>query len=157
MAKIKEIHAMEVLDSRGNPTVSCKVTLDDRSVGVGYVPSGASTGKYEALELRDGDIHRYGGKGVTKAVEHIKSTIAPKVIGMEANEQKAVDQAMIDLDGTENKSKLGANSILGVSLAVARGAAASKKIELYEHLTELLGVHHQKFIIPMISNAEDRA
>jgi len=149
MAKIKEIHAMEILDSRGNPTVSCKVTLDDGSVGVGYVPSGASTGKLEALELRDGDLHRYSGKGVQKAVEHVKTTIAPKVIGMEANEQKAIDQAMIDLDGTENKSKLGANSILGVSLAVARAAAASKKVELFEYLTELLGMHHPKFIIPI--------
>ena len=140
---------MEVLDSRGNPTVSCKVKLEDGVEAVGYVPSGASTGKHEALELRDGDIHRYGGKGVKKAIDHIKNTIAPKVIGMEANDQKVIDTTMIELDGTENKSKLGANSILGVSLAVARAAATSKKIELYEHLTELLGMNHQNYIIPI--------
>ena len=118
---IKKVHAREILDSRGNPTVEVEVRLDDGAWGRAAVPSGASTGVHEALELRDGDKDRYGGKGVLKAVENVNNEIAEAVRGLDALDQAGVDQAMLDLDGTPNKSKLGANAILGVSLAVARG------------------------------------
>jgi len=132
--RIKTVHAREILDSRGNPTVEVEVTLGDGSWGRAAVPSGASTGVYEALELRDGDKTRYQGKGALKAVEHVNVDIAEAVHGLDALDQAGVDRAMLTLDGTENKSKLGANAILGVSLAVARAAAASSKLPLYRYL-----------------------
>lgn len=131
--EIIDIRAREVLDSRGNPTVEAEVYLEDGSFGSAIVPSGASTGKHEALELRDGD-KRYMGKGVLKAVKNVNEIIAPKIIGMNAYDQRAIDKAMIELDGTENKSKLGANAILAVSMAVARAAANSLGLELYKYL-----------------------
>ncbi len=134
MSKIQSVHAREILDSRGNPTVEVDVRLADGSFGRAAVPSGASTGVHEALEMRDGDKKRYGGKGVLKAVENVNGAIAQAVTGAEALNQAAVDQTMLDLDGTANKSKLGANAILGVSLAVARAAAVSAGVPLYRHL-----------------------
>src|SRR5512137_1666728 len=116
MSNIESVHAREILDSRGNPTVEVEVVLDDGAFGRAAVPSGASTGVHEALELRDGNKSRYGGKGTLKAVEHVNNEIAEAIIGMDALDQGAVDQAMLALDGTPNKSKLGANAILGVSL-----------------------------------------
>jgi enolase len=133
-ALIKKIHAREILDSRGNPTVEVEVGLEDGSFGRAAVPSGASTGIYEALELRDGDKGRYQGKGVLKAVEHVNIDIPEVVLGLNALDQAAVDRAMLTLDGTDNKSKLGANAILGVSLAVARAAATSVRLPLYRYL-----------------------
>ena len=133
-SEIKEIKGMEILDSRGNPTVFTKVTLEDGSVGCAAVPSGASTGKYEAYELRDNDKNRYKGKGVLKAVENVNGAIRDKLIGMDALSQKCIDKTMIALDGTENKSNLGANAILSVSLAVAKAAAAHKKYEFFEYI-----------------------
>jgi enolase len=133
-ATIKTILAREILDSRGNPTVEVEATLADGSFGRAAVPSGASTGVYEALELRDGDKARYQGKGVLKAVANVNAEIAGAVKGLDALDQAAVDRAMLALDGTEYKSKLGANAVLGVSMAVARAAAASAKLPLYRYL-----------------------
>ena len=133
-AEIVEVRAREVLDSRGNPTVEAEVYLDDGTYGRAIVPSGASTGKHEAVELRDGDSSRFGGKGVLKAVKNVTDIIAPKIIGMNAFDQVAIDKLMIDLDGTKNKSKLGANAILAVSMAVARAAANYLDIPLYRYL-----------------------
>jgi enolase 1/2/3 len=133
-ALIRKVHAREILDSRGNPTVEVEVTLADGSFGRAAVPSGASTGAFEALELRDGDKGRYLGKGVLKAVEHVNIDIAEVVKGLDALDQASVDKAMLTLDGTEYKTKLGANAVLGVSLAVARAAAASAKLPLYRYL-----------------------
>lgn len=133
-AFIKSIHAREILDSRGNPTVEVEVRLEDGAYGRAAVPSGASTGTHEALELRDGDRGRYGGKGVLKAVEHVNKEIAQALSGLDALNQSRVDQAMIEFDGTTNKTKLGANAILGVSLALARAAADSVKSSLYRYL-----------------------
>ncbi len=132
--KILNIHGLEVLDSRGNPTVEADVLLEDGSFGRAIVPSGASTGAHEAVELRDGEKDRYLGKGVLNAVKNVNDVIAKKIIGMDAFDQKAIDTAMIDLDGTDNKGKLGANAILAVSIAVAQAAAASKKMKLYKYL-----------------------
>ena len=134
MAKIVKVHGREVLDSRGNPTVEVEVLLDDGVKARAIVPSGASTGESEALELRDGDKSRYGGKGVLKAVENVNTKIAPAVIGLEATDQVLVDQTMLKLDGTPFKKNLGANAILGVSLAVARAAAESLKMPLYRYI-----------------------
>lgn len=134
MSKITFVHAREILDSRGNPTVEVEVKLADGSFGRAAVPSGASTGIHEALELRDEDKKRYGGKGVLKAVENVNGTVAGALSGKEAGDQSVIDKLMLDLDGTSNKSKLGANAILGVSLAVARAAAASKGLPLYRSL-----------------------
>lgn len=131
---IVDIWAREILDSRANPTVEVDVTLEDGSFGRAAVPSGASTGTREALELRDGDKDRYLGKGVRKAVDNVNKILAPELIGMDALDQLAVDQTMIDLDGTENKGKLGANAMLGVSLAVARAAANSVGLPLYRYI-----------------------
>lgn len=131
---IEYLTAREVLDSRGNPTVEVDVRLSDASFGRAIVPSGASTGKYEAVEKRDGDKTRYVGKGVLKAVEAVKVHIAPKILGMDPFDQKALDHLLITLDGTENKSNFGANALLGVSLAVARAAASSKKKPLYRYI-----------------------
>ncbi|MFP3578657.1 MULTISPECIES: phosphopyruvate hydratase [unclassified Arthrobacter] len=134
MALIDAIHAREILDSRGNPTVEVEVLLSDGQIGRAAVPSGASTGEHEAVELRDGDKGRYLGKGVQKAVDAVIDEIAPALIGFDATDQRSIDQAMIDLDGTPNKGKLGANAILGVSLAVANAAAASSDLPLYKYL-----------------------
>ena len=123
---INGVIAREVLDSRGNPTVEVEVFLVDGASGRAIVPSGASTGAFEAVELRDGDKSRYLGKGVQQAVKNVEEIIAPEIIGLDASDQIAIDQIMIDLDGTPNKGKLGANAILGVSLAVARAAANSQ-------------------------------
>jgi enolase len=134
MSTISSIHAREVLDSRGNPTVEAEVLLADGTRGRAIVPSGASTGEHEAVELRDGDKQRFLGKGVLKAVENVNSKIAKALTGMDATDQLALDQKMIELDGTGNKSRLGANAILAVSMAVARAAAASAKQPLYRYL-----------------------
>jgi enolase len=133
-ARIESIRALEVLDSRGNPTVRAVVALDDGTRVTASVPSGASTGEHEAVELRDGDPKRYGGKGVRKAVGHVNDTIAPALRGMDPSAQADIDRRMIELDGTPNKSRLGANAILGVSMAVARAAATSVGLPLYRYL-----------------------
>ncbi|CUU87789.1 phosphopyruvate hydratase [Campylobacter hyointestinalis] len=134
MPVIKSVKAIEVLDSRGNPTLKVKVKLCDGSIGDAIVPSGASTGKREALELRDGDKSKFGGKGVLKAVNNVNTLIAEEVSGMDALNQKAIDDAMLGLDGTDNYSNLGANAVLGVSMAVARAAANSLNLPLYRYL-----------------------
>jgi enolase len=134
--KIQKVHGREIIDSRGNPTVEVDVTLDGGAAGRAAVPSGASTGQREALELRDGDKKRYLAKGVTKAVGHVNGEIAKALAGQDAD-QRAVDEAMNDLDGTENKGRLGANAILGVSMALARAAAAAASVPLYQHLAGL--------------------
>ena len=131
---ISQVYGREILDSRGNPTVEVEVWLEDGEMGRAAVPSGASTGIHEALELRDGDKGRYGGKGVLKAVEHVNNEIAEVLFGMDALDQAGVDKAMLDLDGTPNKNKLGANAILGASMAVARAAAESCGLPLYRYL-----------------------
>lgn len=148
MAEILRIHAREILDSRGNPTVEVDVWLADGSFGRASVPSGASTGKAEALELRDGDPRRYFGRGVLKAVENIHHHIAPALRGADAQDQSAVDQLLLNVDGTPNKSHLGANAILGVSLAVARAAAASAGLPLYQYLG---GTNSFELPVPMVN------
>lgn len=148
MATITKIHGREVLDSRGNPTVEVEVTLSDGAFGRAIVPSGASTGEHEALELRDGDNKRYGGKGVLKAVEAVNTVIAPALAGANPFNQVAIDHAMLNLDGTPTKSKLGANAILGVSMAVAHAAAASRGLPLYAYLG---GVHAHVLPVPMMN------
>ncbi|MBV8282023.1 MAG: phosphopyruvate hydratase [Candidatus Eremiobacteraeota bacterium] len=137
---IEDIHAREILDSRGNPTISVRVTTSYGAVGEASVPSGASTGTHEAVELRDGDKKRYGGKGVRKAVKHVDDTIAARLRGTSVLDQAGIDAAMLALDGTPNKSKLGANAILGVSLACAHAAAASLEQPLYRYLGGVQGV-----------------
>jgi enolase len=134
MAKIKQIHAREILDSRGNPTVEVDVVLDNGLMGRAAVPSGASTGTREAVELRDGDKKRYLGKGVLRAVENVNKVIAPELIGKNPGKQKEIDYLMIKLDGTDNKAKLGSNAILGVSLAVAKAAAKDEGLSIYKYL-----------------------
>ena len=134
MALIDVVTAREILDSRGNPTVEVEVLLDDDSLGRAAVPSGASTGAFEAVELRDGDKARYGGKGVLKAVENVNEAIAEEVIGFDATDQREIDAVMLELDGTDNKAKLGANAILGVSLAVAQAAAESAGLPLFRYV-----------------------
>lgn len=148
MTIIEDIRAREVLDSRGNPTVEVEVTLVDGIQASTIVPSGASTGEHEALELRDGDKSRYGGKGVLKAVDSVNGPIADLLIGADATDQKAIDDQMIALDGTPTKSNLGANAILGVSLAVAHAAAASVGLPLYAYLG---GVHAHMLPVPMMN------
>lgn len=148
MSEIDSIHAREILDSRGNPTVEVEVTLESGAFGRAAVPSGASTGVHEALEMRDEDKQRYNGKGVLKAVEHVNQEIADCLFGMEALDQSGVDQAMLTLDGTPNKSKLGANAILGVSLAVARAAADELGLPLYRYLG---GVSAKLLPVPMFN------
>jgi enolase len=145
---IEEIFAREVLDSRGNPTVEVDVRLESGDVGRAIVPSGASTGAHEALELRDGDKGRYGGKGVLKAVENVNSTIAEALNGLDAADQIGIDQTLIDVDGTETKSKLGANAILGVSLACAKASAAALGLPLYRYIG---GVSAQTLPVPMMN------
>jgi enolase len=134
MTKIVKVLGREILDSRGNPTVEAEVWLDGGAVGTAAVPSGASTGEKEAAELRDGDKKRYGGKGVTKAVGHIGKELAAAVVGQDATNQRAIDQAMIEADGTPNKGKLGANAILAISMAAARAAASAHSLPLYRYL-----------------------
>ncbi|MDY6920477.1 MAG: phosphopyruvate hydratase [Pseudomonadota bacterium] len=138
MPKIAQIHAREVLDSRGNPTVEADVVLESGAAGSACAPSGASTGSREALELRDGDKSRYLGKGVLKAVAAVNNEILPLLKGKSALDQRAIDQIMIDADGTENKSKFGANGILAVSLAVAKAAAVHKQVPLFQHISEIM-------------------
>jgi len=148
MSIIESVVGREVLDSRGNPTVEVEVTLSDGSFGRAIVPSGASTGEHEAVELRDGDKKRYGGKGVLKAVGHVNKEIADALVGWDATEQMAIDKMLIELDGTPNKSKLGANAILGASLAVAHAAAQSVGLPLYRYLG---GVHAHVLPVPMMN------
>lgn len=144
MAKIKLIKSREILDSRGNPTVETKVVLDDGSEAEASIPSGASLGKYEAIELRDDDPSRYKGLGVLKAVNNVNQVIAPKIIGMEAGEQIKIDKFLIGLDGTGNKSKLGANAILSVSQGVLEAAAISQKLPTYKYVAKLYGFELSK-------------
>ncbi|ASS87043.1 phosphopyruvate hydratase [Geobacillus stearothermophilus] len=148
MSAIIDVYAREVLDSRGNPTVEVEVYTEEGGFGRALVPSGASTGEYEAVELRDGDKNRYLGKGVLKAVENVNEVIAPEIIGLEVTDQVAIDRALIELDGTENKSKLGANAILGVSLAVARAAADELGLPLYQYLG---GFNAKTLPVPMMN------
>lgn len=148
MAQIADIKAREVLDSRGNPTVEADVILTSGAVGTACAPSGASTGSREALELRDGDKSRYLGKGVLKAVAAVNGPIREALLGLDVTDQRALDQVMLDLDGTENKSNLGANAILAVSLAAAKAAAIAKNIPLYAHIAELNGTPGQ-FSMPL--------
>ncbi len=145
---ITHIHAREILDSRGNPTVEAEVTLSDGAIGRCAVPSGASTGAYEACELRDGDKVRFGGKGVLKAVAAVNGEIREKLIGMNPEDQRAIDSAMISLDGTENKSRLGANAILAVSIATAQAVALSRKMPLFQYVRELSSVQ-KDFVLPL--------
>ena len=146
--EIESIEALEVLDSRGNPTVQVTVELIDGSVGVAMVPSGASTGAFEAVELRDGDSSRYMGKGVLNAVQNVNTIIAPELEGMNAYDQPAIDKALIELDGTDNKGRLGANATLGVSLAVAKAAAESLGMELYKYIG---GANAKTMPVPMMN------
>ena len=134
MALIENVHAREILDSRGNPTLEVEILLEDGSFARAAVPSGASTGAFEAVELRDGDKSRYEGKGVEKAVANVNDIIAPEVIGFDAADQRGLDRLMIELDGTRNKGKLGANAILGVSLAAAQASAESAGLELFQYI-----------------------
>ena len=148
MTEIVDVHAREILDSRGNPTLECEVTVASGSMGRAAVPSGASTGEHEAHELRDGDKSRYGGKGVRTAVENVRSKIAPRVLGMSAADQEALDRLLIELDGTPNKKALGANAILGVSLAASRAAALSQGVPLYRWLG---GVNARTLPVPLMN------
>ena len=146
--RIIDVRGLEVLDSRGNPTVQVEVMLEDGSLGVAMVPSGASTGAFEAVELRDEDKNRYNGKGVLKAVSNVNEIIAPELIGVDAINQAAVDKLLIDIDGTPNKAKLGANATLGVSLAVAKAAANALGLELYQYIG---GVNGKTLPVPMMN------
>src|SRR5437764_9066477 len=148
MTEIVHVHAREILDSRGNPTLECEVTVASGAIGRAAVPSGASTGEHEAHELRDGDKARYGGKGVRTAVENVRAKIAPRLVGMDAAEQEELDRLMIELDGTPTKKALGANAILGVSLAAARAAAMSFGIPLYRYLG---GVNARTLPVPLMN------
>jgi enolase len=148
MPFITEVYAREVLDSRGNPTVEVEVYTQSGAFGRALVPSGASTGEYEAVELRDGDKSRYLGKGVLKAVENVNEVIAPEIVGFDVTDQVGIDKALIELDGTENKGKLGANAILGVSMAVARAAADYLGVELYQYLG---GFNAKQLPVPMMN------
>jgi enolase len=147
MSEIVEVVGREVLDSRGNPTVEVEVVLDSGATGRAIVPSGASTGEYEAVELRDGGS-RYLGKGVLRAVENVNNIIAQVVIGMDATNQRSLDNALIELDGTENKSRLGANAMLGVSLSVAHAAASELELPLYRAIG---GPHAHVLPVPMMN------
>lgn len=153
MSKIIEVKGREILDSRGNPTIEVEVILEDGTAARAGVPSGASTGAFEAVELRDNDPHRYGGLGVQNAVLHVNGELREAVIGMDASDQRALDEKMIALDGTENKGRLGANALLGISLAVCRAAAKSAKVPLYEHISILYGKKKKtkNFVIPMFN------
>lgn len=145
---IEKVYGREILDSRGNPTVEAEVVLADGTIGRGTAPSGASTGEFEALELRDGDKARYGGKGVTKAVENINTIINDAIKGLDASDIYAVDKAMIKADGTKDKSNLGANAILAVSIATARAAANAMELPLYRFLG---GISGNRLPVPMMN------
>src|SRR5437660_1776205 len=145
---IHSLHAREILDSRGNPTLEVEILLSDGATGRAAVPSGASTGAHEAVELRDGDKKRYLGRGVLKAVANVNDKLAPKLLGMSALDQTAIDHLMLELDGTPNKGKYGANALLGVSLAVAHAAAASVGLPLYRYLG---GVNAKYLPVPMMN------
>jgi enolase len=146
MSTIIDVHAREILDSRGNPTVEVDILLESGAMAQAGVPSGASTGEYEAMELRDGDKDRYNGKGVTKAVKNVNEVIAPKLIGMESTEQVAIDRMLCELDGTQNKERLGANAILGVSLAAAKSSAYELDLPLYRYIG---GINAKSLPVPM--------
>ena len=148
MVEIESVFAREILDSRGNPTLEVDLSLSDGAFGRAAVPSGASTGAYEAVELRDGDKSRYGGKGVLKAVSNVNTDIAEAIYGLPAEGQRDIDQLMIDLDGTENKARLGANAILGVSLALAKAVADSQQTPLYRYVG---GTHSHILPVPMMN------
>ena len=148
MSFIDDVYAREILDSRGNPTIEVEVILEDGAFGTAAVPSGASTGEHEAVELRDGDKDRYMGKGVLKAVQNVNEIIADEIIGLDASEQPFIDKVLIELDGTPNKAKLGANAILGVSMAVAKAAAESFGLPLYQYLG---GVNAKTLPVPMMN------
>jgi enolase len=148
MASIESVRAREILDSRGNPTIEVEVALTDGAIGVAAVPSGASTGRHEAVELRDGDKSRYRGLGVLKAVEHVNTEIASTMVGMSPLDQAAIDQRLIELDGTANKARLGANAILGASLAVAKAAASFRGVPLYRYLG---GARPKLLPVPMLN------
>ena len=146
--EIEKVVGREIMDSRGNPTVEAEVTLADGTVGRGAAPSGASTGEFEALELRDGDKGRYLGKGVTKAVENINTAISQAIVGLDASDIYAVDKAMIEADGTKDKSNLGANAILAVSIATARAASIALEMPLYRFLG---GISGNRLPVPMMN------
>src|ERR1044071_1264180 len=148
MSAIVDVIAREILDSRGNPTIEADVVLESGISGRAAVPSGASTGSKEAIELRDGDAARYGGKGVQKAVEHVNTEICEAIIGLDASEQAFIDRTMIDLDGTENKGRLGANAILAVSCAVAKAAAEESTLPLYRYIG---GAARMALPVPMMN------
>ncbi len=148
MSLIEQVYALEILDSRGNPTIQVEVVLESGARGMAAVPSGASTGAHEAVELRDGDASRYGGKGVLRAVANVNDAIAPELVGLDATEQVVVDDLLQELDGTHNKATLGANATLGVSLAVARAAADDLELPLYRYLG---GVHAHTLPVPMLN------
>ncbi|MHB9127632.1 MAG: phosphopyruvate hydratase family protein, partial [Candidatus Humimicrobiaceae bacterium] len=147
--RITKINADEILDSRGNPTIDATVNLEDGSVGWAAVPSGASTGTYEAVELRDQNPKRYNGKGTLKAVANVNDKIAKAVVGLDASDQEKIDNTMIELDGTENKANLGANAILSVSLATARAQSISEKKPLYLYLSKFNPNHNGIFTVPI--------
>ena len=148
MTAILDIHARQIIDSRGNPTVEVDVTLEDNAFGRAAVPSGASTGAYEAVEKRDGDKSRFLGRGVSLAVDGINGEIADELLGLDAEDQSAIDAMLVELDGTENKSRLGANAILGVSLAIAKAAADSRGLPLYRYVG---GVSAHVLPVPMMN------
>ncbi|MDH3998953.1 MAG: phosphopyruvate hydratase, partial [Desulfuromonadales bacterium] len=148
MSEIVDVYAREILDSRGNPTVEVEVYLESGVMGRAAVPSGASTGEREALELRDGDKSRYLGKGVLKAVKHVNEGITEALVGWEASDQSGIDQKLLDMDGTDFKSNLGANALLGVSLAVAKAAAEEAGLPLYQYLG---GANAKELPVPMMN------
>ncbi len=148
-SQIKSIRAREILDSRGNPTLETRVELEDGSVGIASIPSGASVGKYEAVELRDGDPHRFNGMGVLKAVANVNNLLAPKLKGLNANNQLEIDRILIALDGSANKSRLGANSLLSVSQGVCEAAASSERVNTFEHVAHLYGLKREDFQMPI--------
>ena len=148
MSEIVGIHARQILDSRGNPTIEVEVILDTGVMGRASVPSGASTGAREAIEMRDGNAKKYLGKGVEKAVRNVYTKIAPTIMGLEVTEQVLIDQLMIEMDGTKNKAKLGANAILGVSLAVAKAAANDAELPLYQYIG---GTNAKELPVPMMN------
>ncbi len=148
MSSIIDVYAREILDSRGNPTVEVEIVLDDGSLGRAAVPSGASTGAFEAVELRDGDSARFGGKGVRRAVDNVNEVIAAEILGMDATDQRLIDTTMLALDGTPNKERLGANAILGTSLAVAKAAAESTELTLYSYIG---GANAHQLPVPMMN------
>src|SRR5579864_1539154 len=151
MSKIKDLRAREIIDSRGNPTVEVDVLLESGVRGRAAVPSGASTGTREAVELRDGDQKRYGGKGVRQAVEHVNTALKGAVVGLDVADQAGIDNRMIALDGTDNKGRLGANAILGVSLAAAHAAASEARLPLYRYLAPLSGNLEPVMPVPMMN------